>query len=69
MKPLKVCSAPTTTTFAALRPAAVAGTCAHDWANGAAAIVPFAASDREPVFAAADVTVARTTTITAGISQ
>src|SRR5436190_18702334 len=30
------CSSPTTTTFFAFRPAVVLGTCAHDWANGAA---------------------------------
>src|SRR5258708_8418950 len=39
LKPLNVCSAPTTTTFAAFRPADVCGTCAHDSANGAAASV------------------------------
>src|SRR5258707_8981831 len=39
LKPLNVCSAPTTTTFAAFRAADVCGTCAHDSANGAAASV------------------------------
>src|ERR1700760_787201 len=50
------CSAPNTTTFAALRPAVVLGTCAHAWANGAAAGVP-SATAAEPatlVFAVAD---------------
>src|SRR5438128_353685 len=37
LKPLNVCSAPTTTTFAAFRAAEDVGTSAHDWANGAAA--------------------------------
>ena len=50
------CSAPNTTTFAALRPAVVLGTCAHAWANGAAAGVPSAmrAEPATVVFAVAD---------------
>src|SRR5579864_4904675 len=50
------CSAPNTTTFAAWRPAVVLGTCAHAWANGAAAGVPSAtaAVPATLVFAVAD---------------
>ena len=53
LKPSMSCSAPNTTTFAALRPAVVLGTCAHACANGAAAGVP---SDTRAalVFAVAD---------------
>src|SRR5205807_5803732 len=56
LNPSMSCSAPNTTTFAALRPAVVLGTCAHAWANGAAAGVP-SATAAEPatlVFAVAD---------------
>ncbi len=56
LKPSMSCSAPNTTTFAALRPAVVLGTCAHAWANGAAAGVPSAtaAVPATLVFAVAD---------------
>ena len=54
LKPTMSCSWPKTRMSFALRPAGVRGTCAHDWANGAAeSAAERLAADGLPVAAAA----------------